>query len=435
MFKKFFKDTSITFLTRIVLIVFQMVIYIVIARVFGPKGKGIYSLTMMFPAIILIFTNLGIDSAAVYFTGKKDFNINTIYGSNLFLVIPIALFSILLGIFIVFFARSFFKDIPFYLLFIGLLSIPFSLIFRNSYAILLSIKKFISYNTMQIFRFALFLILLIPWMLFLKDVSSAILSNVLSLALASLAGFLFVKHTVIKEKKLHISKKYIKKSLSFGFKNSLNNAVLFLNYRLDMFLLNFFMGPKAVGFYSIAVNISERLWLIAQSAGTVIFPTIATVQSEDKRRELTPTITRFVLYISIIAGATLFLLSKFIVILLYSDKFFNSIAPLQILLIGISISGASVTLSNDIVARGRPLINLYITLISVLIMIVLNIILIPVWGINGTAFASTVSYTLLFIGRIITYSYLSKVKLSKLILPQKEDILLLKKLFALLLRR
>lgn len=419
---KFFKHTGYTFLSKVFIILLQMAIYITIARVFGPQGKGIYSLAMLLPTLIIVFTNLGIDASTVYYIGKKGYSLSKIIGTNLFLVIPISLFGMLAGYFIIHLTgNSVFQGVPHFYLFLVLIIIPFTLGFRYLLAILLGQQRFIPYNSIYMIRFLLFFLLLFGGIIIHKDISIAIWTNILSLFF----GFLLVLHIVLRNlnaKSLKFNREYAIKSGKFGVKSFLSNILAFLNYRLDMFLINLFSNPTEVGFYSVAVNIVERLWLIPQSAGTVLFPKVASETDEEQKRRFTPFVVRTVFWLSIFSGIILFIISKWVVILLYSSVYLKSIRPLQILLPGIAIGGVSSILSNDITARGKPMLNTYMTIITVSVNLILNLLFIPRWGINGAALASTISYLLQFIGKTLIYIRISKNPVRALFLIKSSDI-------------
>ena len=54
--KTFIKNTSITFMTRILQLILGVGISIIIARVLGPEGKGIYSLAILLSALLITFS-------------------------------------------------------------------------------------------------------------------------------------------------------------------------------------------------------------------------------------------------------------------------------------------------------------------------------------------------------------------------------------------
>ena len=222
--------------------------------------------------------------------------------------------------------------------------------------------------------------------------------------------------------------KYIKAGLNYGWKAHLSNILSFLNYRVDMFLLNWFINPVAVGIYSIAVGIAERLWIFSGSAATVMFPRIAELKhDESSRKELTPLVSRSMLWIPLILSIPIFITAPFIIEFLLGINFIKSSLLLRILLPGIVLGSLGRILANDISARGFPQINMYIDSVIAVSNIILNIILIPRIGIAGAAVATTICYGTNTVVKIKAYSVIAKVKWYKTFIPEKEDLRLLNK--------
>jgi Na+-driven multidrug efflux pump len=94
---------------------------------------------------------------------------------------------------------------------------------------------------------------------------------------------------------------------------------------------------------------------------------------------------------------------------------------MRALLLGIvAFSGARV-LSNDIAARGRPGLNSWIAGMSVVVNLGINLALVPRFGINGAAWASTISYSLLFAATVAVYCRISRTSVRSVIVPSRED--------------
>ena len=228
---------------------------------------------------------------------------------------------------------------------------------------------------------------------------------------------------------------YIKDAFKFGLKVHLGNIVQFLHYKIDIFLVNIFLNPTAVGFYSISVALAEKIWLVSQSAGVVLFPKVSSETDRLKLKNFTPIIFRTVLATTLIGAIILLFLGRFIIVLFYSEKFSSSIEPFQVLLIGAVTMGGWKVLANDLYGRGKPELNIYISLVSVLVNIILNIVWIPEFGILGAAWATSISYTLSFIAITIVYSKISENSILSIILFKKYDINLYKNMLLRLLKR
>jgi len=68
---KFTINTLITLITRILQLFLGIASSVIIARVLGPKGKGVYSLVILLPTLLITFTNIGISSASIFYIGQK----------------------------------------------------------------------------------------------------------------------------------------------------------------------------------------------------------------------------------------------------------------------------------------------------------------------------------------------------------------------------
>lgn len=421
---KFAIDTSITFVTRILQLALGIGSSIIIARALGPQGKGFYSLAILLPSLIIGFGDFGIGQASVFFVGKRRYSAEEILGNNITLsfLLGIAGFSIGL-IIIVFFGSFLFHGVTKAYLFLALFLIPleFFLSFVNS--LLLGLRKIKEFNFINILQsFVLLLLISILLLTLSFGVKEAITAYIISNFIGVVVLFFLAKR-IAGNFHLYLDKSYFKDAFRYGFKVYLGNIIQFLHYRVDMFLVNIILNPIAVGFYSIAVGLAEQTWLISQSAGTVLFPRVSSETDAKRLKEFTPLVCRNVLLITLIGAILLFFLGRLLIFLFYSEKFSASVLPFQILLIGVVAMGGWRILTNDLYGRGKPELNIYISLTSVVLNIILNILWIPKFGIAGAAWASSVSYTVAFVAVAIVYSKISGNKLWSIILPQKADFL------------
>lgn len=418
----FTKNTLITFTTRLLQFILGIGTSVIIARVLGPEGKGIYSLAILLPALLIIFTNLGIGPASVYYIGKKKYAPKEVFGNNIISSIFISIFTVLVGLIIIFFfSNSLFPGVAKEYLLLALSLIPFQVFLNFLINILLGLQKIKKYNVIQLIHIFIFLFLIAIFLLGLHfGIKAAIIAEFLSLLVACIILYFWTKEET-KGVLLKFNKLYLKDSFSYGVKSYLGNIASFLHFRADMFLINIFLNPLAVGFYSIAVVIAEKIWLISQSAATVLFPKVSSEQNEKSIKEFTPVVCRNILFTTALLAILLFLLSRWIIVFLYSEKFLASILPFQILLIGATtISGCRI-LAYDLYGRGRPMLSTYTNLASVVLNIILNILWIPKFGIAGAAWATSISYTVALLMNLFFYSKISGNKIKDIIFIKKSD--------------
>ncbi len=419
---KFSVGTGITATTQLFNLVLGMLASIILARVLGPEGRGIYALAALLPSLIVTFGNLGIGPATVYYVARGEFRRQEILGNNVLLSVGVGAVGVLAGLVVVlFFRETVFPGVsPGYLL-LALVLVPVEVFFSYVRYVLLGSQRIKEFNYIQIARSALFLGLIALALLGLRaGVTGAILAGLFTWLVVDALVFRLAK-TVAGGIDFTPNPLYIKRATTYGVQAHLANILGFLNYRIDMFLVNGFLGPAAVGLYAVGVGLVEKLWMISHAAGTVLFPRVAAETEEQRRKEFTPLVARTVLWTTALGALALALLSRWIVLLLYSEAFLPAVGALQALLAGIVALSAGRVLSNDIAGRGRPILNAYGGLAAVATNVALNLLWIPRYGIVGAAWASTVSYSVSFLMALFLYCRLSDNRWTKVVLPQRGD--------------
>jgi O-antigen/teichoic acid export membrane protein len=205
--------------------------------------------------------NLGVPAANVFFVGGKCVSPRIaliasirIWGA---LVIVGAIVSIF---FILGFSESFFRGIPKHVFWIALAVFPITLLYTFLASILQGQQDFRRYNTTQIIPA---LVSLLAALILVCTMRFGVIGATLSWGLgqiAGLAGSLLLLRTCWVESKeehvgLSVPPPYMSRCLSYGWKAHLSNLISFLNYRADLFLVNFFLGPAGAGVYSVAIQL------------------------------------------------------------------------------------------------------------------------------------------------------------------------------------
>lgn len=419
---KFVRGTTVTFTSGVLTLLLGLGTSVILARVLGPEGKGSYTLTMLLPSLIVTFGNLGIGPATVYYVARGEFRREEILGNNILLSAGIGGIGVLAGLVVVlFFRETVFPGVaPGYLL-LALLLVPVQVFSSYVRYVLLGAQRIKEFNYVQIAQSALFLGFVALALLGLRaGITGAIVAALFSWLVADLLVFRFALR-VSGGIDLKPNGTYIKRATTYGIQAHLSNILGFLNYRVDMFLVNGFLGPSAVGLYSVGVGMVEKLWMISKAASTVLFPRVAAESEEQRRKEFTPLVARTVLWTTALGALILAFVARWIVLLLYSEAFLSAVGALQALLAGVVALSAGRVLSNDIAGRGRPILNTYRGLITVVTNILLNVLWIPRYGIVGAAWASTVSYTVSFLTALFFYCRLSGNRWTVVIFPQRGD--------------
>jgi O-antigen/teichoic acid export membrane protein len=402
-----------------------------LARMLGTEGFGIYNLALLLPLLVTRFTNLGVRQALIYYIGRRDYPLSEIAGTSLIVVLGVSVVSGIIAYGLIFFAGpTIFPDVPVVYLHAAALAIPALLFIEFLQGAYIGLQDFKRYNLITILPDLALLIFLIGSAIFDQfNVLLALVLYVISRVIVLLYLFQLARQPsgIV----WRINRPYFNAGIAYSFKTHIGNLLAFLNYRVDQFIVNFFLGPAQLGVYVAAVTLSEGISLLSGGVSTVLLPRVAELNKDPQRQvEITSLVSRHMLVISFLISVVLFFLSDFIVKVIYSADLEEAAIALQLLLPGIFITSVSRILATDIAGRGYPEFNTYGGLYALIINIVANLILIPKYGIAGAAISSSISYTVNGIYKFWIYQRLSGATLSKLLLIQPSDFGLYKKLFS-----
>lgn len=424
----FIKKSLSIFTTSVSLFFLSTLTSVVIARMLGPQGKGVFTIIFLVPSFLLMFSNLGISVANIYYIGKKEDKLEDIVSNSV-------VFSLVLGVagiilFILAFPllnKLFFHGIAAYYFFIAVCILP--LILFNSYAsgILLANGKINDVNFLSIIPAISYFSLFLALLFFVKNrIIGTVLAQICSVFMAT--GWSVWRLGKISPIRVKLHHQIFKKHLSFGLKGYIANFTTFLTYRFDMFLVSYFLNPTEVGYYGLAVGLAELIWYVPNSINTMLYPTLS-ASSIKEANDFTPKVCRNTVFIVSFISLVLVFLGKFVIKILYGEVYMPSLKPFLILLPGVTILTVGKLLSSYTTGQGRPIIATYTSIIALVINTPLNFIFIPKWGITGAAFASTIAYSFIALFTLVVYLKMSGNTLKDTLLIKKEDIAVYKKIF------
>jgi O-antigen/teichoic acid export membrane protein len=427
-------DALSTFITRVCVFGLGFLIGVINARVLGPSGKGTVALAVLVPTFASQFLRFGVDVANVYFLGSKKHALQAILGNSLMVVVATNLVAVpLYIIFIPLISDTIAAGVkPSLLLLAGLL-LPLNLLVGHLSPIFLGLQRVKKYNFIALWGkvTALFFIVVLVAVLSLGVVGAiwaTILASLLvvSWALKELSKDVSVKPT--------LNPGLLKECISLGFRAYLGNVVQFFNYRLDIFVVNYFVGVANVGLYSTAVTGAELLWYIPQAVSTILFPRTAATGAEEAKL-FTPKVCRNTFLITLIAALGLSIVSKPLILFIYGEAFAPSVIPLWLLMPGVVALSISKILTSDLAGRGLLQYGAYSSAISLVATITCDLFLIPKWGIAGAAVASSISYGIATLVVLFFYVRISGNGLAVVLIPRKEDVIIYRRYCSSLARR
>jgi len=376
----------------------HLLLVAMVARELGPEGNGHYAMAILVPTLLASLLNLGVGPATVYYVSRGDFNIRQAMTGNMRLGLVVAIVGtgcmlpLLWG-----WGAEIFPSVPKNLLYLGLVGFPVTLLLAYLNTVMQGLEDFRAFNLTVLLPpyinlagvfFALYILS--------YGVAGAVVAHILGQAI----GLLVVIYMLNKKRKnepiLDESKAgfgYTGRVLTYGWKAHLSNVTAFINYRADIFLVNFFLTPVATGVYVIAVQISEKLWMLSQAASTVLLPRLSAMH-ETPRARLALTNKGFIVVsaITLVASICVAISLSWLINPIFGEEYEEVVPLLWWLLPGIIAGAGSRIFANCIAAAGKPEWNMYSSFGMVAINVVGNIILVPEYGIVGAAWATSLAY-------------------------------------------
>lgn len=185
------------------------------------------------------------------------------------------------------------------------------------------------------------------------------------------------------------------------------NVITSIYLQLNTMLLGFLKDIAAVGYFTAATKLMYMTMSVSNSLGSVMMPRASNLIAENKMNEFKNVVQKsydFIIAISIPLTIGLIFTSKSAILLLSGNSFYPSILASQIVAINIISVGISGVMGMQILyPMGKINIVILCTFLGAITNVIVNVLLIPHYGHNGTAiaFATTefvVTASMYFIG-------------------------------------
>ena len=420
----FTKSVTITFLSNLLLFFLSIINTTVLSRVLGPEGKGVVDVANNFLSFGTLILGMGFAASNVYFLGKRKDAQNEIIGNN----ILISLLGVLALLPFYFLHQKyqfkFLEGVTNLQMIAVLLTIPLVNFKSAMINILLGMQDIVEYNRINVIDKILSIALLVVFLLIVVSPTAAILS----LLVGTIAICIWQVYLLILKPRRtpRLDKSLMKDMFGYGVKAQIGNIIQRLNYRLDVFILNYYLPIDQVGIYGIAVVLGETLWGVSGSIATVVFPVVSSSTDKKSLVIFTNQVTRVSLTLIIGFSLGLALVCKPLIILWFGAEFANATGALLWLLPGIAIFSVSNILANFLAGVGLLSRNIFSSIVSGIVTVVLDILLIPKIGINGASIATSLSYMVFTLMTIIFYTRYTQARWADLVFIKGSDLAMIK---------
>ncbi len=395
----FVRKVAETFVARVLLIGIGLITSVIVARILGPEGRGLYAVAAAVSAIGVQFGNLGLHASNIYYVAKDRSLLPGLVGNTL--VVSFVFGGV--GAFAAWILFSFWPDLApvnGFLLIIALIWVPFGLAYMLMQNLLLGLQEVRAYNVVELTTKILSVCL----------ITIVIAFNLTTVETVFSAGFvsLFISFLwALCRLKPHLNKiplpslLLFKKNIRYGLKAYLAAFFAFLVLRIDLLMVKSILGSEQAGYYSIAATMADMVYMLPVVIGTILFPKLSALSDNRKKWELTKKVSYGVGCFMLILIVAAVFLAKPVTGFLFGKAFLPAVPAFIWLMPAILLLSVNTILMNYFGSIGLPSIVVYSPAMATLLNIVLNICLIPAWGCVGAAWSSIVAY-----GMMLTFSLL-----------------------------
>lgn len=168
--------------------------------------------------------------------------------------------------------------------------------------------------------------------------------------------------------------------------------------KTDVVLVGFFWNPAIVGFYVLALQISEFVATPAKSLGYVISPTFGEHKARDDLETAAAVYEesfRHTLSLYVPGAIGLFILADPAITLVFGGEYAGAVPVVQLLTLFVVLKAVNAITNTTLDYLGVARLRAYAKVAGAVLNVVLNVVLIPEFGAIGAAVATVATYAML----------------------------------------
>ncbi len=208
-------------------------------------------------------------------------------------------------------------------------------------------------------------------------------------------GFMLLKHQSITTNSF--SPFLLKQMLIFGIPLVGHELAWVLHNTGDRYLIQWMMGSEQLGSYAAAYNLSDYVRVIVimslYQALPPIYLKIWSDEGEKATRHFIEKSLHFYIMVALPIVAGVSVVGPTLLTILATEKFSSGAVIIPYVIAGMVINGSAVMFGAGLYIHKQTKILMVLMLVSAVFNVLLNMVLIPRYGIEGAAIATLISYT------------------------------------------
>ena len=384
-------DVALTLGAKVAVLLVGTLSTVVVARALGPAGRGTVAVAYAMTLMLVQFGSLGLVAANPYFTAREPEARGRIVANSIWLALGLGAVLVAVGLAVKAWLPGLVEGVGTAELAVALAGVPAALAMFFLQSVLLGEGRMVAYNAVELGQGLVTLLALVVglWVLDLGVLGA------LGIMVAGLFGSALVYLILLRGdlSRLRPDPGLAREMLRYGFRIYVAALLAFLVIRVDLLLVNAYLGTAQAGLYSVVAAIGEGVVLLPTVVGLNLFPRVARSGghelSAEVFRSMAVVFGSFCLASIPLAGPA--------IRLLFGSGFAPAVELYYWLLPGLFSLGMLTILSHHFAGRGFPLEAVVVWVIGLGVNLAINVAFLANEGVYVAALASSVAYTLLLL--------------------------------------
>jgi len=412
-------DDALTLLSsRVVVLISGLLTSIIVARTVGAEGRGLIAAIIVVPQLVLSMAANGIGSGIAIHMGRKVWGTDQIVQTLVYLSAGSVLLGVAVSLAVILSFPADGYTLP--LILASVCIVPGAVCYQYSAGVFLGLKRIPTFAIKAWGPGATKLLGTILLVYFLGfGVVGAVAAHAFS---AFVIGVVLIWKL---RSYLNVWPKFdpeIARALTrTGFSLSFVFLMMILVYRANVFLIQNYGTLEELGYYSIGTLLAELLWQLPTIVSPLILAGSASATDGLAYSRKVAALARVTLLIGVFASIIIAAFAPLIVQVLFGHEFLPSADIIRALLPGSVAIIVFKILRQDLSAKGRPWMALWIVLPMLATVILVGPFVIPQYGALGAAYTSSAVYVVGTAVFIALYSRVVGLSIREIIVFERKD--------------
>jgi O-antigen/teichoic acid export membrane protein len=416
------RNSALAFAPQALAVVTGIASSVITARYLGPDGRGALSIVLVALVVLAMVADLGLGHAVTYFVSKGQLNASRALAFCVYAALIPGLVVAAVAVFAwPAVSANVMQGVTLPTFQVAVLALPAMLFVTLWTRMEMALQRFSTTMLFQSVQTAGLLAVTIGVLLVARrGVHELVVATVVVWVVTAIAMGLASAYRHGFDPR--VPRDVLAKIRSYALRAYPGGIVNYSTLRFDLFVLNAYAGNAAVGHYSMAVTLTEKLWLIDSAVGQATMPEVIS-RGPREAAELIAATCRTVVLVTTVVGGALGLLAPLVIKLLYGDAFLPAATPLRILIPGVVLFAASRIIGQYQSGQlGRPGLMSTVSLVVAVASLALYVALVPPYGSVGAAVASVIAYSIGFMINVALFRHFTGIGLRRVLIPTAEEV-------------